>query len=119
MCRVVVAFSIIIRTVHYFSTPEVRFCLSDGQFWVFFILKSKGGTLTFYESVVRRLDPAGLEISDKPLREILLLLSEWVSLLILSLSLMLNFRSFGPLRLICLSWEHKLGENATVSLLTL
>ncbi|KIJ17030.1 hypothetical protein PAXINDRAFT_175654 [Paxillus involutus ATCC 200175] len=55
--------------------PEVRFCLSDGQTWVFFVLKLKNGTLTYYESAPRRLIVDG---SDSNLREIVQLVCEWL-----------------------------------------
>jgi len=60
------------------SLPEVRFCLSDGQTWVFFILKMANETLTYYESASRRLSRDVVENSDLPLREIVQLVCEWV-----------------------------------------
>ncbi|KAF8071973.1 hypothetical protein FPV67DRAFT_1560692 [Lyophyllum atratum] len=61
------------------NLPEVRFCLSDGQTWIFFILKSENGTLTYYESAARRLSRDVVENSDLPLREIVQLVCEWLS----------------------------------------
>lgn len=52
------------------NLPEVRFCLSDGQTWIFFILQLANETLTYYESATRRLSRDVLENSDLPLREI-------------------------------------------------
>lgn len=62
-----------------FSLAEVRFCLSDGQRWIFFILKSENGTLTYYESAIRSLSRETLEGSELPLCEIVQLGCEWVS----------------------------------------
>ncbi|KIK02961.1 hypothetical protein K443DRAFT_121674 [Laccaria amethystina LaAM-08-1] len=53
--------------------------LSDGQTWIFFILKSENGTLTYYESATRRLSRDLVENSDLPLREIVQLVCEWLS----------------------------------------
>ncbi|KAF8965485.1 hypothetical protein BDZ97DRAFT_1658993 [Flammula alnicola] len=64
------------------NLPEVRFCLSNGQTWIFFVLKSENGKLTYYESATRRLSREVVENSDMPLREIVQLLCEWVSLYI-------------------------------------
>jgi hypothetical protein len=50
------------------SLPEIRFCLSGGQTWIFFILKLEDATTTYYESAIRRL----------PLRDIVQLVREWV-----------------------------------------
>jgi len=60
------------------NLPEVRFCLSDGHSWLFFLLKSEDGELTYYESATRRLSRDVLESSDMPLREILQLVCEWL-----------------------------------------
>ncbi|KAF8195052.1 hypothetical protein BJ912DRAFT_958115 [Pholiota molesta] len=60
------------------NLAEVRFCLSDGQSWMFFILKSHDGTLTYYESAIRRLSRDVLACSDVPLREIVQLVCEWL-----------------------------------------
>ncbi|KAF5367351.1 hypothetical protein D9615_010293 [Tricholomella constricta] len=57
---------------------EVRFCLSDAQTWMFFILKSENGILTYYESAARRLSRDVVETSDMPLREIMQLVCEWL-----------------------------------------
>lgn len=57
---------------------EVRFCLSDGQSWIFFILKSENGILTYYESAIRRLSREVVENSDSQLREIVQLVCEWL-----------------------------------------
>jgi hypothetical protein len=61
-----------------FSLSEIRFCLSDGQAWIFFILKSANGMLTYYESAIFHLRRAGVKDSDLPLREIIQLICEWV-----------------------------------------
>lgn len=60
------------------SLPEVRFCLSDGQTWIFFILKEDNGNLTYYESGGHRLSRDVLETSAEVLREILVLVCEWL-----------------------------------------
>ncbi|KAM6490578.1 hypothetical protein JOM56_013921 [Amanita muscaria] len=57
---------------------EVRFCLSDGQTWAFFILKLENEKLTYYESAPQCLSRAVLEDSDLPLRKIVQLLCEWL-----------------------------------------
>lgn len=62
-----------------FSLPEVRFCISNGQYWNFFILKLEDGKLISRESTVYKLSKEALEHSDLPLREIMLLICEWVS----------------------------------------
>ncbi|KAG6370050.1 hypothetical protein JVT61DRAFT_12571 [Boletus reticuloceps] len=36
------------------NLSEVRFCLSDGHTWIFFVLKSENGMLIYYESAARR-----------------------------------------------------------------
>ncbi|KAH9040066.1 hypothetical protein EDB85DRAFT_2140703 [Lactarius pseudohatsudake] len=61
------------------NLPEVRFCLSDGQTWVFFILRSENNTLTYYESPTHRLSRDIVENTDLPLREIIQLLCEWLN----------------------------------------
>ncbi|PPQ66531.1 hypothetical protein CVT26_009504 [Gymnopilus dilepis] len=61
------------------NSPEVRFCLSDGQTWIFFILRLEDGVLTYYESATRRLSRDIVENSDLPLREIVQLLCEWLN----------------------------------------
>jgi len=61
------------------NLPEVRFCLSDGQSWIFYILKSENGMLTYYESATRRLSRDVVENTDLPLREIVQLVCEWLS----------------------------------------
>lgn len=69
--------------------PEVRFCLSSGRYWKFFILKAEDDTLTYYESAVRCLDILGRDRSNAedhiPLGELMVLLREWVSFSIGSL----------------------------------
>ncbi|KAH9176693.1 hypothetical protein EDB89DRAFT_1939413 [Lactarius sanguifluus] len=60
------------------NLPEVRFCLSDGQTWVFFILKSDDNTLTYYDSVPYRLSRDPVENTNVPLREIIQLVREWL-----------------------------------------
>lgn len=60
------------------NLPEVRFCLSDGQSWIFFILKSENGKLTYYESAICCLSRDVVESSDVPLREIMQLICEWL-----------------------------------------
>ena len=58
------------------SLAEVRFCLSNGRTWIFFVLimKMAGEELTYYESAPRR---EVLGISDMPLKEIFV--CEWMS----------------------------------------
>ncbi|KAF8168416.1 hypothetical protein B0H34DRAFT_670588 [Crassisporium funariophilum] len=68
------------------SLPQVRFVLSNAHSWIFFILKSENGTLTYYESAVRGLSRDVLSLSseiggsgsDMGLREMVQLLCEWV-----------------------------------------
>ncbi|KIL57920.1 hypothetical protein M378DRAFT_171229 [Amanita muscaria Koide BX008] len=60
------------------NLQELRFCLSDGQTWTFFILKLENEKLTYYESVPVELDRYMLEDSDLPLRKIVQLLCEWL-----------------------------------------
>ncbi|KAH9040078.1 hypothetical protein EDB85DRAFT_1926927 [Lactarius pseudohatsudake] len=60
------------------SLPEVRFCLSDGQTWVFFVLKLDNNTLTYYDSAPYRLSRDTMENTDVPLREIVQLVREWL-----------------------------------------
>ncbi|KAF8147283.1 hypothetical protein B0H34DRAFT_670580 [Crassisporium funariophilum] len=72
------------------NLPEVRFVLSNAHTWIFFILKSENGTLTYYESAVRQLSRDVLSLSseiagsgsgsgsDMGLREMVQLLCEWV-----------------------------------------
>jgi len=60
------------------NLQEVRFCLSDGQTWIFFILRLANETLTYYESATRRLSRDVVENSDLPLREIVQLVCEWL-----------------------------------------
>ncbi|PPQ81584.1 hypothetical protein CVT25_013423 [Psilocybe cyanescens] len=60
------------------NLPEVRFCLSDEQFWIFFILKLENGTLTYYESATHDLDRFLVDRSDMQLREIVQLMCEWL-----------------------------------------
>ncbi|KAF5378493.1 hypothetical protein D9615_007114 [Tricholomella constricta] len=58
---------------------EVRFCLSDGEKWKFYILKEQNETLTYYEPLMGiALSRESIERSDKELRVILLLLCEWL-----------------------------------------
>ncbi|KAM6488959.1 hypothetical protein JOM56_015595 [Amanita muscaria] len=57
---------------------EVRFCLSDGEIWIFFILKLENEKLTYYESAPEELNRHVLEDSDLPLRKIVQLLCEWL-----------------------------------------
>ena len=58
---------------------RVRFCLSNGQTWIFCILKAKEGKWTYYESARYDLDKATMELTDEPLRKIIQLVLEWVS----------------------------------------
>ncbi|KAG5649264.1 hypothetical protein H0H81_005035 [Sphagnurus paluster] len=60
------------------NLEEARFCLSDGETWIFFILKSENGKLTYYESAPRLLNRYLLEHSDMSLREIVQLVCEWL-----------------------------------------
>lgn len=60
------------------NLPEVRFCLSDGQTWVFFILKSDNNTLTYYDSAPYRLSRDTMENTNMPLCEIVQLVREWL-----------------------------------------
>ncbi|TFK69574.1 hypothetical protein BDN72DRAFT_897151 [Pluteus cervinus] len=56
---------------------EVRFCLSDGQMWTFFILKLNNEGLKCYQTIVLDLNENHLE-SDAELRQIVMFLCEWV-----------------------------------------
>ena len=47
-------------------------------------MKSENGTLTYYESAMRRLSRDVVESSDMPLREIVQLICEWVSFCIIT-----------------------------------
>jgi len=60
------------------NLTEVRFCLSDGQTWIFFILKLENGILTYYESAPRRLARDIVEDSDLQLRVIVRLVCQWL-----------------------------------------
>lgn len=62
----------------FFSLPEVRFCLSDGQTWIFFIVKLANDTPTYYESATYHLSRDNMKNSDLPLRVIVQLVREWV-----------------------------------------
>ncbi|KAI0781857.1 hypothetical protein C8Q75DRAFT_546155 [Abortiporus biennis] len=58
---------------------EVRFCLTDGQKWLFFILqKMEDGQLVYYQSLDRDLSIYSLRESDFQLRELLVILREWL-----------------------------------------
>ncbi|KAH9083798.1 hypothetical protein EDB83DRAFT_2512105 [Lactarius deliciosus] len=61
------------------NLPEVRFCLSDGQTWIFFILKSENNMLTYYESATHCLSRDIVKNTNLPLREIMQLLHEWLN----------------------------------------
>ncbi|KAK7037851.1 hypothetical protein VNI00_010813 [Paramarasmius palmivorus] len=56
---------------------EVRFCLTNGQYWKFLLLRSENGVLKYYESGLRSLDK-DLASSDKELRKIMALVCEWL-----------------------------------------
>lgn len=60
--------------------PEVRFCLSNGEIWMFFVLKMdlKDETLTYFESPPLRLSKTELFRSDLELRKIVQLICEWL-----------------------------------------
>ena len=62
-----------------FPAVQRSVSLSDEQTWIFFILQLANETLTYYESAIRRLSGDVPENSDLPLREIVQLVSEWVS----------------------------------------
>ncbi|KAF5322609.1 hypothetical protein D9619_001348 [Psilocybe cf. subviscida] len=76
------------------NLPEVRFCLSDGQSWMFFILKAEEGTLTYYESTALRM--AYSTLTSRCVRFYCLFVN-----------------GFGPLSLACISWENP-SENTYV-----
>ncbi|KAF8622539.1 hypothetical protein AX15_006937, partial [Amanita polypyramis BW_CC] len=59
------------------NLPEVHFCLSDRQIWIFFILQMANETLTYYESATYHLSRDVVENSDMPLHEIVQLVCEW------------------------------------------
>jgi len=54
----------------------VRFCLSDGRLWMFFVLTIVDGKLTYYESLPRTLDHTASGISVQQLRDIVYLMRE-------------------------------------------
>jgi len=58
---------------------EVRFCLANGQSWIFCILKKVDNKWVYYESTSRHLTREVMEQSDNALREVIQLMSEWVS----------------------------------------
>ncbi|KAF9479882.1 hypothetical protein BDN70DRAFT_857796 [Pholiota conissans] len=60
------------------NLQKARFCLSDGQHWLFFILQLENGTFVYYESARWYLNRNRVESSDKELREIVVLLCEWL-----------------------------------------
>ncbi|TFK39005.1 hypothetical protein BDQ12DRAFT_705188 [Crucibulum laeve] len=61
------------------SSNYVRFCLSDGRQWIFFVLRMVDSELTYYYSLTRMLNTtAALRVSDVQLREIMFLLREWL-----------------------------------------
>ncbi|KDQ55015.1 hypothetical protein JAAARDRAFT_134414 [Jaapia argillacea MUCL 33604] len=61
------------------SRKEVRFCLSNGQTWIFSLLKSEEKKWVYYESAARQLNHILVELSDKPLRQIVQLVLEWLT----------------------------------------
>lgn len=62
------------------SNEDVRFCLTNGQSWIFCILRRGDGNKWFYyESTSRHLTRTVVEQSDRALREVIQLVSEWVS----------------------------------------
>ncbi|KAK7043846.1 hypothetical protein VNI00_008011 [Paramarasmius palmivorus] len=56
--------------------PAQLFCLTNGQYWKFLVLRSEDGVPKYYESGVRSLDK-DLASSDKELRQIMALVCEW------------------------------------------
>ena len=66
-----------------FSLQMVRFCVTDGENWIFLFLKLENGIRTYYQSEKRSLSRATLvgpgSESVLLLREIVQLLCEWVS----------------------------------------
>ncbi|PCH42710.1 hypothetical protein WOLCODRAFT_163991 [Wolfiporia cocos MD-104 SS10] len=61
------------------SRDEVRFCLSNGQTWIFCILRAKEGRWTYYESAPYDLDKVTMGLTDEPLRKIIQLTFEWLA----------------------------------------
>ncbi|KAJ3515144.1 hypothetical protein NLJ89_g1955 [Agrocybe chaxingu] len=55
----------------------VRFCLSDGFRFIFFVLKQENGRYTYYQSTARELRPEDPAF-DERLKEIVHLLVEWL-----------------------------------------
>ncbi|KAK7694137.1 hypothetical protein QCA50_003713 [Cerrena zonata] len=56
-----------------------HFCLSDGIYFIFFILKQENGSFTYYQSLTLELgQPQDLNF-DKRLQEIIQLLLEWLN----------------------------------------
>ncbi|TFK69573.1 hypothetical protein BDN72DRAFT_897150 [Pluteus cervinus] len=54
------------------NLPEVRFCLTDGAIWMFFILKRQDQTFMYYQSAMRFFGHAA------QLRQTIVLLCEWL-----------------------------------------
>ncbi|KAF8064433.1 hypothetical protein FPV67DRAFT_222637 [Lyophyllum atratum] len=62
------------------NVDEVRFCLSDGETWVFFVQKEEAGRhFVYYESRPFLLRETLLETSVKELKTIISLVTEWLN----------------------------------------
>ncbi|KAH7908477.1 hypothetical protein BJ138DRAFT_351945 [Hygrophoropsis aurantiaca] len=60
------------------NRDEVRFCLSNGNSWLFFILKLREGKWRYFYSPPRQLE-VGRNVSDNSLCVIMKLLLEWLA----------------------------------------
>ncbi|KAG6850280.1 hypothetical protein H0H93_015537 [Arthromyces matolae] len=81
-----------ITAAAYFRHPEIRFCVTTGLWWCFFVVKTKHGKLSYHFSTddlqrELRLDPyrgiedfMSLEDRLQRLRQLMVLVSEWVRL---------------------------------------
>jgi len=57
----------------------IRFCLSNGMAFIFFVLRREDGIFSYYESIPILMERKEIEVSDQKLREIVQFLLEWVS----------------------------------------
>ena len=60
----------------------MKFCLSNGQMWMFFILKWRDNEWVYYDTGLFQLSEEGLWASNKFLSEIVELVIQWVSLIL-------------------------------------
>ncbi|KAF5310486.1 hypothetical protein D9611_012323 [Ephemerocybe angulata] len=60
------------------NRDTVRFCLSDGEQFIFFILKHENGSYTYYRSITQNLSRPGFPDFEDRLRRVVGLLLEWL-----------------------------------------